>query len=78
MRPTLIHITMNSRQNIKNNYLKILENEKQANSKGKRRVNTWKKVMTLVSPFYGFWLGRSQSMPWEVTKIQIKTHAWSY
>lgn len=40
------------KQNIKN-YLKVLENEKQADSEG-RRVNTWKKITTLVSLFLGF------------------------
>ena len=46
-RPTLLQITMNSGQNIKNNYLKVLENEKQADYEGRWRVNSWKKVTTL-------------------------------
>lgn len=64
---------MNSGQNIKNSYMKVPENEKQAGSKGGRRVNSWKKEWHGFPFFMAFGQARvSRAM--RGTKIQIK--AW--
>lgn len=77
MSPTLLHIYMNSGQNIffLRTTIQNTEEEKACRFWSRKEGQHLEEGNNTGFPYYGFWPRRSQSVPWEVAKIQTKAHS---